>query len=78
MTRFTLTLAATMALAGTAFAQEIADTNGDGAYSLEELQVALPELTADGFVSIDANADGMVSPDELAAAVADGAVTLPE
>ncbi|MBM7067335.1 EF-hand domain-containing protein [Actibacterium sp. 188UL27-1] len=44
------------------------DTDGDGMFSLTELQVAYPDLTAETYASLDANADGMVDPEELAAA----------
>ncbi len=55
-----------------AFAQEVQDTDGSGTYSLEELQAAYPDLTEDGFALIDANGDGVVDADELAAAQAAG------
>lgn len=56
---------------------EIADADGNGLWSLSELQVKLPDLTEEAFKSIDANADGGVDQAELTAAVSDGAVTLP-
>lgn len=56
---------------------EIADTDGNGLWSVEELQVAYPDLTPEVFTSIDANADGGVDVAELTAAIADGAVTAP-
>jgi Ca2+-binding EF-hand superfamily protein len=55
-----------------AFAQEVQDTDGNGTYSLEELQAVYPDLTEEGFGLIDANADGAVDADELAAAQAAG------
>lgn len=55
-----------------AFAQEVQDTDGNGTYSLEELQAVYPDLTAEGFGLIDANGDGAVDADELAAAQAAG------
>lgn len=53
----------------------VTDTDGNGTYSMEELQAAYPDLTAEVFTSIDANADGAVDADELAAAQEAG--TLP-
>jgi hypothetical protein len=67
-----LGLAALPALAQDAAAPEIADTDGNGTWSLAELQVAYPDLTEEGFTSIDANTDGAVDQAELAAAMADG------
>jgi hypothetical protein len=66
--------------ASQAIAQEtptIADTDGNGLWSLAELQVAYPDLTQETFVSIDANADAGVDLAELTAALADGAVKAP-
>lgn len=51
---------------------EIADTDGNGTWSLTELQAAYPTLDETGFASIDVNADGGVDGDELAKAMADG------
>ncbi len=56
-------------------APEIADTDGNGTWSMDELLVAYPDMTADTFTTIDANADGAVDQAELAAGIADG--TLP-
>ncbi|MFA5537780.1 MAG: EF-hand domain-containing protein [Gemmobacter sp.] len=73
MKKYTLALGTALALIGAqAMAQEVVDTDGDGVYSLEELQASYPDLTPEGFASIDANGDGAVDPDELAAAIADG------
>ena len=72
-----LSLAA-LAFAGGAIAQDapaVEDTDGNGSYSMEELLAVYPALTEDGFASIDANADGAVDTDELAAAVANGSLT---
>ena len=65
-----IALAAILGLgAGAALAQTmVEDTDGDGVYSLEELQVAFPELTDEVFTTVDTNADGVVDADELAAA----------
>lgn len=44
------------------------DADGDGMYSFAELLVGLPTLTEEAYTTMDANADGAVDPDELAAA----------
>jgi hypothetical protein len=67
-----LGLAALPALAQDAAAPEIADTDGNGTWSLAELQVAYPDMTEESFTTIDANTDGAVDQAELAAAMADG------
>ncbi|MBT8425419.1 MAG: EF-hand domain-containing protein [Silicimonas sp.] len=56
--------------AGTAAVAQtmVEDTDGDGAYSMEELMVVYPEITEDVFAVVDTNADGAVDADELAAA----------
>jgi hypothetical protein len=67
-----LGLGAVPVFAQDAAAPDIADTDGNGTWSVDELRVAYPDLTDEGFVSIDANADGAVDQAELAAALADG------
>ena len=63
---FGLLLAATPAL----YAQDGGpDTDGDGLVSMDEFAVAWPDLAADSFTLVDANADGMLDADEIAAAV---------
>ncbi|MBT8417670.1 MAG: EF-hand domain-containing protein [Silicimonas sp.] len=56
--------------AGTAAVAQtmVEDTDGDGAYSMEELMVVYPEITEDVFAVVDTNADGAVDAEELAAA----------
>ncbi|KUP94353.1 EF-hand domain-containing protein [Tritonibacter horizontis] len=44
------------------------DADGNGSLSLEELQIAFPELTEDTFLQIDADADGEASMEEVTAA----------
>jgi hypothetical protein len=58
-----------------AMAQEVADADGNGTYSLEELMVSYPSLTAEVYATIDANADGAVDADELKAAQDAGTLT---
>jgi hypothetical protein len=71
-------IATVMALIATsaAFAQTmVEDSDGDGVYSMEELMVVYPTLTEDVFGEIDANEDGAVDAEELAAAQEAGVLT---
>lgn len=45
-----------------------ADADGNGSYSLSELQVVYPDLTAEIFTTIDTNADGEADLAEVEAA----------
>jgi hypothetical protein len=77
MKKFAFAFAAISAFgAVAAYAEDavVADADGNGTYSLEELVVTYPTLTQEVFVTVDANADGAVSAEELAAAVAAGTV----
>ncbi|NPD14517.1 EF-hand domain-containing protein [Xinfangfangia sp. D13-10-4-6] len=69
-------------IAGAAMAQTslplIEDADGSGDWSLAELQTLWPELTQEGFVAIDTDANGAVSPEELQLAVDNGLVQLPQ
>ena len=80
MKRIALILApfalATVAVAQTAL-PEVADTDGNGTWSLVELQAVWTDLTEDGFTAIDTNADGAVDTAELQAAVDGGVITVP-
>ena len=73
----TLTLApiAALAIGTAAFAQAEMDTDGDGAFSMEELVVAYPDMTEETFAAVDTDADGSISEAELTAATDAG--TLP-
>lgn len=51
------------------------DTDGDGTYSMEELQAAHADLTEETFNEIDTNADGSVDPAEYQAALDAGTIT---
>ncbi len=65
------TLATVLLIGGGATAtsaQTDMDANGDGVYSIEEMQAVFPDLTEETFTTIDANADGVVDADELKAA----------
>ncbi|MEL6913005.1 MAG: hypothetical protein AAFP13_00750 [Pseudomonadota bacterium] len=74
MTKFITGSAALVAVAGLAVpaaALEIdadTDLNADGLLSLEEMQLAVPELTEEMFILIDVTEDGLVDADELAQA----------
>ena len=50
----------------------VVHSDGNGAYSMEELAVSYPDLTAEAFAAIDTDASGEVSVEELAAAVEAG------
>ncbi|WP_297773723.1 EF-hand domain-containing protein [uncultured Roseovarius sp.] len=63
-------LAFAMILPAAAFASDFSsmDTNGDGYVTMSEFQEAMPDAPADAFMAADADADGALSEDELAAA----------
>ncbi|KIC15557.1 MULTISPECIES: calcium-binding protein [unclassified Leisingera] len=72
MKKLALTATALAALAASPLAAmdsiTEADTDGNGTYSLEELQAAFPDLTEETFATIDANADGEADLAEVKAA----------
>jgi EF hand len=72
MKKFALALAAVSAFSAVSANAEIvvADTDGNGAFSMEELMVSFPGLTEDAFKAADLDADGAISADELTAAEA--------
>ncbi|MBC7143391.1 MAG: EF-hand domain-containing protein [Rhodobacteraceae bacterium] len=75
MKKFVLALGAVAAFAAAANAQTVVtDTDGNGTYSVEELTAAYPDMTAELFTTIDANADGAVDADELMAAQEAGTI----
>jgi hypothetical protein len=80
MKRIALVLAP-IAFAGAAFAQtampEVADADGNGTWSLVELQAVWADMTEDQFKSVDANADGAVDATELQAALDNAVITAP-
>ena len=59
-------------------AQEGMDANGDGVFSYDEMLVAIPELTEETFIAIDVSGDGLVDPEEYAAAQEAGLVPADE
>lgn len=52
----------------------VANTDGNGSYSMEELLVSFPELTAEVFAAADADANAELSADELKAAQTAGTI----
>ncbi|CAN0598169.1 unnamed protein product [Ectocarpus sp. 12 AP-2014] len=71
MKKMKLMLAALIAMgaASAAVAQTmVEDTDGDGMYSMAELVAVYPALTEERYLEVDANADGLVDAEELAAA----------
>jgi hypothetical protein len=46
----------------------IADTDGNGTWSYEEMLAAFPDMTEDAFGAADTDGDGELSADEVAAA----------
>ncbi|RMA43099.1 EF-hand domain-containing protein [Rhodophyticola porphyridii] len=55
--------------AAPAFAETmVSDTDGDGLYSLEEVQAAMEDVTEEMFAAADTDGDGFLSEDELTAA----------
>ena len=53
----------------------VEDTDGDGVYSMDEMKAAYPDLTDEVFSEVDANEDGVIDAEELAAAEAAGLLT---
>lgn len=72
-------LLAPFALASAALAQatlpEVPDTDGNGSWSLVELQAVWTDMAEDGFKAIDTSADGAVDATELQAALDSGVIT---
>ena len=50
----------------------VSDADMDGNYTLEDIQAAYPNVTAEIYAEIDTNADGEVDQDELDAAMDTG------
>ena len=80
MKRIALVLAP-FALASAALAQatlpDVPDTDGNGSWSLVELQAVWTDLTEDNFKAIDTSADGAVDATELQAALDGGVIAAP-
>ena len=71
-----VTFAATAAFAQ-ATLPEVADTDGNGTWSLAELQVVWTDLNDEIFAKIDTGADGEVDQTELQAALDGGVIAAP-
>ena len=67
MKRTTILIAALLGFGAGAAMAEVADANGDGVYSMDEVKVAYPDLTEELFGQLDVDGDGALSADELAA-----------
>ena len=73
MNKTVLSLAALLGLSvtGGAIAQALdfnaLDANADGVISVEELQVAIPDLTPESFAMLDTDTDGSLSAEEFGA-----------
>lgn len=52
----------------------VQDADGNGVFSLEEMQVVMPDLTAETYAAVDTNADGGIDATELAAALTAGTI----
>lgn len=62
-----MTLIASL-MAASAVAQDLAiDVNGDGMYSYPELLAVMPEMSEEDFTLLDADGDGLLNADEIAA-----------
>ncbi|HBS50363.1 MAG TPA: hypothetical protein DEA05_09915 [Rhodobacteraceae bacterium] len=68
MKLYLLTAATVLGLGTVAMASTDLDTDGDGAVTWEEVQAGHPEVTEEQFIAMDANGDGALDADELAAA----------
>lgn len=69
-----------LAFASVATAQtlpEVADADGNGTWSLVELQAVWTDLTEEGFAAADTNVDGAVDATELQAALDGGVIVAP-
>ena len=76
MKKIVVTMGALALAATAAFAQEVTDTDGDGSYSLEELQAVYADLTEEAYAALDTNGDGTIDAEELQAAVDAGTLTV--
>lgn len=73
-------LALGIIVAGTSplMAQEMLDANEDGFVSLVELQATYPDVTEADFTEADANGDGLLDEEELAATREAGLIPMAE
>ena len=69
MTRTTVTsIILALGLAGAVSAATAADSNGAGLLTIDEVQAAMPDITAEAFNAMDLNADGALDASEVEAA----------
>ncbi len=74
MKKFLLTAAALSTFAvAPAFANDVVDTDGNGTFSLAEVQAVYASVTEEAFKAADTDASGELSADELKAAIESGA-----
>ena len=60
-------------LAAPTFAQDAAiDVNGDEMYSFPEVLAVMPDMSEAEFMALDANGDGLLDVDEIAAGIEAG------
>lgn len=74
---FLAPLAFATAAAAQATLPDVPDTDGNGSWSLVELQAVWTDMTEEGFTAIDSNADGAVDTAELQAALDNAVITAP-
>lgn len=69
-----LFLAAALAVSAvqTSAATMVEDADGNGTYSMDEMAVSYPDLTAEDFAEIDSDGSGEVDTQELALAIESG------
>ncbi|WP_102110102.1 hypothetical protein [Oceaniglobus roseus] len=68
--------AAVLALAAPCLAESALDANGDGSVTFDEVLAVYPETTESAFVAMDSDGDGLLSPEEIAAAQRTGFLPL--
>lgn len=71
---------APLAFVGAAYAADmpvVADADGNGTWSLPELQAVWKDMSEDQFKAVDANADGAVDATELQAAWDNAVIAAP-
>lgn len=72
----TVSFIAVVFAGSTVFAQAAWDTDGDGAYSFDEMLAAVPAMTAESFAAIDLDADGVINAEEMDAATQSGLIVV--
>ncbi len=74
MTLIALTVTGLSVAGLPAWAATEVDANGDGVMTLDEVQAVYPEITAETFASVDMDADGALSDEEMVAAQEKGII----